>query len=91
MTNLATSAPPTIEYTAVPPSTSLLVTVVTALVFSATLTDAVVPPPLLVITGASLTAVTAMSRVASTLFAAPSLATNATVRVAVFGASLVLK
>ena len=39
-------------------STSVAVTVVTAVLFSATLTEAVLPPPLDVITGASLTLVT---------------------------------
>ena len=52
------SAPPLIEYTAVPPSTSVEVTVVTAVWFSAALVAAVAPAPLLVITGASLTGVT---------------------------------
>ena len=60
----ASAAPPlpvgAMLYTAVPPSMSVLVTVVTAVVFSATLTIAVLPPPL-VMTGASLIAVTATS------------------------------
>ena len=44
-----------------PPSTSVDVTVVTAVWFSAALSAAVGPPPSLVITGASLTAVTVTS------------------------------
>mgnify|MGYP003694582959 CR=1 FL=1 len=44
-----------------PVSTSVAVTVVTAVVFSATLSAALTPPPSLVISGASLTAVTVTS------------------------------
>jgi hypothetical protein len=63
---------------------------VTAAVVSATLTAAVVPLPLLLITGASFTAATETLRVPVLLFAAPSLTVNDTVRAAVLGASLVL-
>ena len=62
MVNFAESAPPLIEYTSVDGlattsgSGSVAVTVVTAVVFSATEIDAVAPPPLLVIVGAVVSA-----------------------------------
>ena len=59
--NFAASAPPTIEKVSVDvgKSASVAVTVVTAVLFSATLTAAVAPPPLLVMAGGlSLTGVT---------------------------------
>ena len=56
--NSAASAPPLIEKIGAAPSTSFDVTVVTAVWFSAAFTDAVAPPPLLVITGASFTGCT---------------------------------
>ncbi len=57
--NFAASAPPLIEYVSDGPSTSVAVTVVTAVLFSATFRPALAPPPSLVITGAtSLTSVT---------------------------------
>ena len=56
--NLALSAPPVTEYVTVSPlSTSVRVTVVTAVVFSTTLIEAVAPPALDVMIGASFTAV----------------------------------
>ena len=66
-------------------------TVVTGVAFSATLMLAEVPPPLLVITGASFTAVTPTVRVAVLLLAPPlSVTVKLTVRVAVDGFSLLL-
>ena len=60
--NRAASAPPTIEYVSAGAgrSASLAATVVIAAVFSAMLTLALAPPPLLVITGASLTGITSI-------------------------------
>ena len=72
MLNFAASAPPAIEYTGAPPSTSLAVTVVTVVWFSAALTLAVAPPPLDVITGASLTLVTVTAMACVSLAPLPS-------------------
>ena len=55
MANLPESLPPDIEKVRASPSRSVAVTVVTAVVFSATEIDAVVPPPFDVITGGSST------------------------------------
>ena len=76
-------------YTGVPPSTSLEVTVVTAVTFSAMVRLVEAPPPSLVITGASLTGVTTTLRTSVLLLAVPSLIVKLTVRVAPLGASLV--
>ena len=57
-----------------PPSTSVEVMAVTAVLFSATVIAAVAPLPLLVITGASLTGSTVMVTVAMAEAAVPSLA-----------------
>ena len=54
MVNLAASVPPVIEKVTVSLLPSVAVTVVTAVLFSGTLSVAVVPPALLVITGATL-------------------------------------
>ena len=73
--NLAASAPPMIEYVSVCAgrSASVAVTVVTAVVFSATLTAALAPPPLLVMTGVlSLTGVT-VTAIACVSVSVPSL------------------
>ena len=57
--NRAASAPPTmLKVTIAPASGSVAVTVVTAVVFSATEAAAVAPPPSDVMTGGSLTLVT---------------------------------
>ena len=58
MVNNTASAPPTIAYVGPPPSTSVEVTVVTAVWFSAAPTTAVAPPPFDVMTGASFALVT---------------------------------
>ena len=71
--NLPASAPPLMLYAGTPPSMSLEVTVVTAVEFSATFTLAVVPPPLLVITGASFTAAPVIPLLPVTGAATPSL------------------
>jgi hypothetical protein len=72
-------------------STSVAVTVVTAVLFSLTLMLAEAPPPLLVITGASLTAVTPTVRVAVLLAALLlSVTVKLTVRAVVLGFSLLL-
>ena len=87
MENFAASSPPEIEYTGVPPSTSDEVTVITAVVFSATLALAA-----LVTVGASLTAVTAIDTTAGALvIPVPSETVRLMLRVAVLGFSLVLR
>ena len=61
-----------------PPSTSVEVTVVTAVWFSATLAAAVDPPPLLVISGASLALVTVTAIACVSLPPLPSLTCTVT-------------
>ncbi len=78
--NWAASAPPLMLYTGTPPSTLLEVTVVTTWMFSATLTAAVAPPPLLVRIGASLTGVPNMSLLPVRGAATPSLTLVAIVK-----------
>ena len=68
---------------------SVDVTVVTAVVFSEIETEAVFPPPLLVIVGGSLEAPTVSVTVCVALAVVPSLATTVIERLLVVGASLV--
>ena len=91
MVNLAASAPPVIAKAGNPPSTSVEVTVVTAVAFSATLRLAVAPPPSLVMAGVSLTGVTAALRATVLLLAVPSLTVKLTLRVRLLGLSLVFR
>ncbi len=81
MANLAASAPPLIEKVSVcaGKSASVAVTVVTAVVFSATLTEAVAPPPLDVISGLlSLPGVTVTAMACESVPPAPSLTSTVT-------------
>ena len=78
--NFAASAPPLIEYVSVGAgrSASVAVTVVTAVVFSATLIDALAPAPLLVMTGALSSTGVTVTAIAWVSVSVPSLACTIT-------------